>query len=363
MYRDDGIGIAKLNKQQWNRLEKRLHSIFKKHGLKITVQAGMKSTDYLDVLFDIPSASHKPFTKPNNTVHYVNIASNHPKATTKQLPLGVQQRLASLSSSEEKFMEEAPPYQDALNRAGYSHILKYEKRTAKRRRTRNILYYTPPFSKAMNTNLTSAFNQLVKKHFPIGSVLAKIFNPNCLKISCSTTVNMASLVSAHNKKILEQQGKTTKELKLCNCRYGPQTCPVNGECLRKDLVYCGRVDVPSRPHLNKSYVGLTSTTFKTRWNNHKTAIENRDSDQSTTLSSYIWSLKDQGLEPTTSFSLMRRAAKYTIERDSCNLCPQEKLTILEEGKRLGRMLLNTRKEIFTKCMHKRKHLLSQRLPT
>ena len=180
---------------------------------------------------------------------------------------------------EEKFLEEAPPYQEALNRAGYSHQLKYEEKTTKRTRGRNILYYTPPFSKALTTNMTAAFNQLVKKHFPRGSVLSKIFNPNCLKISYSTTANMAALISAHNKKILANHGKTKKELKLCNCRDGPPQCPANGECQRKDVVYSGHVDVPDKPHLSKTYVGLTSTTFKERWRNHKSSVENRESQQ------------------------------------------------------------------------------------
>ena len=355
--------MAKLTNQQWNNLVKKLHNIFKKEGLAITVQTGMKSTDYLDVYFDIPSKTHKPFTKPNNTVHYVNVASNHPKATTKQLPLGVQNRLVSLSSSEEKFLEEVPPYQEALERAGYDHKLKFVKNNKKRVRNRNIMFYTPPFSKALDTNITTAFNQLVRRHFPRGSVLSKIFNPNYLKISYSTTANMASLISSHNKKLLAKHNKTIKERRLCNCKNGVQSCPVNGECLRKDVVYKAEVDVPSKQHLNKSYVGLTSTTFKERWRNHQTTANNRNSEQKTTLSTYIWSLKDQGLQPTTSFSLMRNAAKYTIERDDCNLCTQEKLTILEESKRLGRTLLNSRNEVFSRCCHKWKYLLGTRLKT
>ena len=172
---------------------------------------------------------------------------------------------------------------------------------------------------------------------------------------------MASLISAHNKRILAEYGKTSKEKRMCNCKGGVPSCPVQGQCQRKDVVYCGKVDVPTKPHLSKTYVGLTSTTFKERWRNHNTTINNRDSQQKTTLSTYIWDLKDQGLQPTTTFTLMRNAAKYTIERDSCNLCIQEKLTILEESKRLGRTLLNSRNEVFSSCMHKRKHLLSERL--
>ena len=124
----------------------------------------------------------------------------------------------------------------------------FEKPPSKRTRSRNILFYTPPFSKAVKTNITAAFNQLVAKHFPKGSPLAKIFNRNYLKISYSTTANMAALISAHNKKLLAEDGLNDKNRKLCNCKGGVNQCPVRGECLKKNVVYCATVEVPGNLH-------------------------------------------------------------------------------------------------------------------
>ena len=50
-----------------------------------------------------------------------------------------------------------------------------------------------------------------KKHLPKGHRFHKIFNRNYLKLSYSTTRNMASHISAHNKKVLNPKMEAPME--------------------------------------------------------------------------------------------------------------------------------------------------------
>ena len=69
----------------------------------------------------------------------------------------------------------------ALDESGYHYTLHYEPTTTAKRRNRqrnNILWYNPPFSKNVNTNIGHRFLTLVDKHFPKENKLRKIFNRN-----------------------------------------------------------------------------------------------------------------------------------------------------------------------------------------
>ena len=101
-----------------------LHALFKRKGLKITVEVGIKCTDFLDVLFNLETGTYKPYHKPNNTPCYIDKDSNHPKNITNQLPSMIARRLSTNSSSEKEFIEEVGPYNVALKNAGYKETLK-----------------------------------------------------------------------------------------------------------------------------------------------------------------------------------------------------------------------------------------------
>ena len=58
---------------------------------------------------------------------YINIESKYPASiASKQLSLSIESRLSSLSSSEKIFNDSVTPYQDALDKSGYKHELKYQ---------------------------------------------------------------------------------------------------------------------------------------------------------------------------------------------------------------------------------------------
>ena len=160
--------------------------------------------------------------------------------------------------------------------------------------------------------------------------------------------NMKKHISRHNAKILNNN--TNKGKKLCNCR-GGRECPLNGQCLQKNVVY--QADVECKNTV-KTYYGLTEQTFKARWNNHQFSLRNADHTKKTALSSYVWKCKNEKLEPKITWSIKTKAYPMSSGGKQCDLCLSEKLTILMAD---PTSTLNKRDEIMAKCKHKRKFTL------
>jgi hypothetical protein len=80
--------------------------------------------------------------------------------------------------------------------------------------------------------------------------------------------NMSRIIDAHNKSIINQTPTTSKP---CNCRK-PDECPLNGNCLSKSIIYKATVTTSNN---TKEYIGLCETTFKTRYNNHKSSFKHQ----------------------------------------------------------------------------------------
>ena len=142
--------------------KKRICQIFREHGLKLTIVANKKVINFLDVTLDLNRDSFSPYLKPNNKLLYVNSQSNHPPSILKNIPSSVNKRLCELSSSEEIFREAAKPYQEALEKSGYSEKLEYtppeiRQNNGQRQRKRKIVWFNPPYSKNVETNLGKDF--------------------------------------------------------------------------------------------------------------------------------------------------------------------------------------------------------------
>ena len=116
----------------------------------------------------------------------------------------IEQRLSKLSSSEEIFERSKTVYEKALKDSGYKGDLKYQKpnKEKKRKRSRKVIYFNPPFSKSVNTNVIKLFLSLIDKHFPKGHKLHKCFNRNTVKATYCTLTNMKEKIGIHNAKVL-----------------------------------------------------------------------------------------------------------------------------------------------------------------
>ena len=91
----------------------------------------------------------------------------------------------------------------ALKKSGCDDKLKYQKNTSttnsKQQRKRNIIWFNPPYSMNVATNIGRFFLNLIKKHFPPHHEFSKIFSRNNMKISYSCMPNMKSRINIHNE--------------------------------------------------------------------------------------------------------------------------------------------------------------------
>ena len=166
--------------------------------------------------------------------------------------------------------------------------------------------------------------------------------------------NMKQAVARHNTKIENKEEEVDQLQPGCNCNDGVESCPMEGNCLIDKLVYKSAV-VDSRNILN-TYTGLTSMTFKQRYYGHTSSFRNRgDKDNSTTLSTYIWKLKDEGLDFDMSWSVVDRGNPFNPTTRKCRLCLNEKFHIIFQP---AGATLNKRSELFSTCRHRLRKLLA-----
>ena len=98
---------------------------------------------------------------------YINVSSNHPQTIIKQLPKMINRRISDLSSTEEEYNNAKGFYENALKRSGHNFKLTFEQPTETkhptRKRKRKILWYNPPFSRNVQTNIGKKFFALANK--------------------------------------------------------------------------------------------------------------------------------------------------------------------------------------------------------
>ena len=361
LYRDDGLAVCNATPRDTENIKKEICRVFNQNGLRITIEANKQIINFLDVTFNLNNSTYKPFTKPNTTLQYVHRESNHPPITTKNIPAGINKRLSSLSSDKESFDQAAPPYQKALDESGYHYTLHYEPVTTAKRKNRqrnNILWYNPPFSKNVNTNIGHKFLTLVDKHFPRDHKLRKIFNRNTIKISYSCMNNTKQIIDNHNKRILNSSKHANEtadnrvDKKSCNCRQ-KITCPLNGNCLQSSVIYQATV-TRNDNSTSETYIGLTENDFKTRYRNHTASFRHAKHRNSTELSKHIWTLKDNNIDHSISWRIISSSSSYNSSSKRCNLCLKEKFLIIC---RPDLSSLNKRNELVSSCRHRNKALL------
>ena len=313
--------------------------------------------DFLDVTMNLKDDKYWPYRKSNNDTLYINKFSNHPPNIIKELPSMIEKRVSELSCNADEFVKCKSVYEEALARSGFHCELKYVQHpSARKNRPRNVIWYNPPFNAAVKTNIGKNFINLINKHFPAHHKYRKLFNKNNVKISYSCTKSISSIISSHNKKVLSSDKPRLLNDGGCNCRKQP--CPMNGNCLENCVIYKAEVCAGGT---SKSYVGSTEPEFKARWRNHNTSFNKRSKRNAlssfnypTSLARYVWGLKDAGKEPSVRWSRMKRAVGYRCGGRKCNLCLEEKLTILQSNPFNS---INKRSELLNNCPHKRKHKL------
>ena len=211
IYRDDCLIAVRINPLQQDKLRKQLIKLFKEEfKFEITIEINMKVVNFLDVTLNLITNAYNPYTKPGNQPIYVNAKSNHPPNVIKEIPTMINKRLYKLSSNETEFNNNKEIYQQALKNANYKHKLVWndsneeEQRIVeggiRRNRRRSTLWYNPPFSKTVHTNVAGKFLSLVDKWFGSNPSLKSQFSTLTINSSYSTTRNMQSYIHSYNNK-------------------------------------------------------------------------------------------------------------------------------------------------------------------
>ena len=143
-------------------------------------------------------------------------------------------------------------------------------------RQRKIIWFNPPYSVNVETNVGKVFVNLIDKHFPKTIKFRKIFNRNNVKVCYSCSPNFGSMIKSHNDRILFEK-KTEDQLKS-NCRK-KDTCPLKGHCLDKELMYrCILKENTTSDGV--TYNGLTENTFKDPFYKYCNSFKYKSKDES-----------------------------------------------------------------------------------
>lgn len=353
LYRDDGLAaLHECSGPDIDRIKKNIIKTFQAHGLRVTTEANLLQTDFLDVTFSLKSAKYWPYHKPGDQPLYIDTGSNHPPNIKRQIPAMVGARLSHNSCDNDEFRKAAPIYEEALRKSGYTTPLCYINKTQagkKKKRGRNIVWFNPPYNSNVSTNVGKEFFKLLDKHFPSHHRLHKICNRNNIKMSYCCMPNINAIITGHNMKLLKAENATSDTVaKSCNCR-NKANCPLNGNCCVSSVVY--KASITSNGEV-KHYYGCCETSFKTRYSNHLQSFKNPQKKNATELSKTYWKLKEEeGNPPNINWSIVRLAVPYKCGSRRCNLCLEEKLAILQAE---PSTTLNKRSELIAKCRHSNK---------
>ena len=243
----------------------------------------------------------------------------------------------------------------ALKNSGYKNVdFEYNsgnKENNRQNRQRNIIWFNPPFSQTVSTNAAKRFLNLLDKHFPPNNILHKIFNRNTVNVSYSCTPNIKSMINSHNRKLINAENKVNKN---CNCRK-KEECLLEGKCRSQDVIY--KCIATATGHPRKAYLGTAEGEFKQRFYNHKKSFKNRRYANETSLSAYMWEMKDKyNIIPELKWYIVKTVPGYSNITKRCMLCLHEKYEILNYPDQ--EELLNKRSELVSKCRHINKFLLS-----
>ena len=361
IYRDDGLGVSNLTPRGVEKIKKQMSAIFRNFGLEITIQANKKKVQFLDVYLDLEKGEYGPYLKPNDHPVYVHAGSNHPPKVLENIPKGINRRLSRISATKEIFEAAAPVYQAALEKSGYKYKLSYEeglvqsadmdKAKKARKHNKDVIWFNPPYSQSVKTNVGRKFLQLLDKHFPPGTPLHSIFSRSKVKMSYRCTENLARKISSHNSKI--KHANSCEERGGCNCRV-KGNCPVGGQCLKSGVIY--QAEVKSDNNKIETYIGLSATSFKDRYRNHTSSFRTRNPKNSTTLSKYVWGLQDANIGYEVKWKIISSAKPFNHVTNKCRLCVREKFFIIFQPEMAT---LNSKNEIAGFCLHKEAQLLKK----
>ena len=111
-------------------------------------------------------------------------------------------------------------------------------------------------------------------------------------------------IHKHNKNTIEKGQQKHPDTQLCNCTNKNQ-CPLNRKCLTESIVYQANISANIPGYREKVYIGLSETTFKVCYDNHKKTVY-----KTTELSKEYWKVKQQNGIPMIKWKVLRKCHAY-----------------------------------------------------
>ena len=171
--------------QQSKEREKQLSVYLKNEGLSITTKANLKALNFLDIQLDLINSSYRPYRTPNDNPMYIDINPNRPPNIKKQIPKSISKRICELSSKKEIFNNNIRTYNDALKRCEFQEKLDFVPEVPsdphvnqRRKRKHKIIWFNPPYSKNVRTNIGKVLSNLLHKSFPSIHLFEKFLTIN-----------------------------------------------------------------------------------------------------------------------------------------------------------------------------------------
>ena len=111
-----------------------------------------------------------------------------------------------------------------------------------------------------------------------------------MKLTCSCMSNMISIISRHNKTLLDNRAESNYAITPCNCRI-KANCSLEGRCRQSSIVHKATI---TSGDAARHYYSCSETEFKDRCYIHKQSFKYRHKSDSTELSKAVWRAKDTG---------------------------------------------------------------------
>ena len=103
---------------------------------------------------------------------------------------------------------------------------------------------------------------------------------------------------------------------------------MNGLSNLDNVVYLGIIYPKENVKDRKTYIGISSTKWKSRYANHKFSFSHEHLKNQTALSKHFWSLKNKRLTPKIQWSILKTSNTPKCFNSRCNLSLDEKIQIM-----------------------------------
>ena len=218
-------------------------------------------------------------------------------------------------------------YEEALKHSGYSNnnLSFYQSSTnhVKRQRHRNIIWFNPPYSRAVITNVAKKFLQLIDLHFPPSNKFHQSFKRNNVKVSYCCRQNVGNIIKSHNKKLINARIHHEQPY---NCRKKEGSL-LEEKCRTENIIFKCIASTSGHPY--KVYLGTVEGDFKKRYCNHISSFKNEMQMNKTTLAKDVWEQKQRhNVTPTLKWYIVKSVLSYSNITKSCMLCLHKMFEIL-----------------------------------